>query len=122
MLQLSVFVDTKHAVTKLEIKGSLDSETAAQFTQETRDVFKHETKMLVMDMAGLDYISSAGIREVFKLAKQAKQKNVRCSAVNRQPQITRVFEIVKALPDLRIFKDQEEMDAYLKAMQDDAKL
>jgi len=28
-----------------------------------------------------------------------------------------VFEIVKALPDLQVFKNDAEMDEYLKAMQ-----
>jgi hypothetical protein len=37
---------------------------------------------------------------------------------NRQPQIVKVFEIVKALPDLRVFETDEEMDGYLRTMQD----
>ena len=37
--------------------------------------------------------------------------------VNMQPQIEKVFEIIKALPDQRIFKDIEELDSYLDRMQ-----
>ena len=37
--------------------------------------------------------------------------------VNLQPQIKKVFEIVQVLDQLSIFKDQDEMDAYLTAMQ-----
>ena len=35
-----------------------------------------------------------------------------------QPQIQRVFDIVKELPNLKMFKDQEEVDAYLDAIQE----
>ena len=41
--------------------------------------------------------------------------------VNLQPQIKKVFEIIKALDGMNVFKDQEEMDDYLTAMQNKVK-
>jgi anti-anti-sigma regulatory factor len=41
--------------------------------------------------------------------------------VNMQPQIKKVFEIIKALDGMSVFKDQEEMDDYLTAMQNKVK-
>jgi anti-anti-sigma regulatory factor len=41
--------------------------------------------------------------------------------VNLQPQIKKVFEIIKALDGMNVFKDQAEMDEYLTAMQDKVK-
>ena len=122
MLDLATYVDAKHAITRLEISGSLDTETSAQFAQETAGIFSSSMQMIIMDMANLEYISSAGLREIFKLAKSAKLNGISCAAVNRQPQITRVFDIVKALPDLHVFKDRLELDEYLKSMQDQVKL
>ena len=69
-------------------------------------------------MKHLDYISSAGLRVVFKAAKTLRALGGSVALANRQPQIVKVFEIVKALPDLRVFESDEEMDDYLKAMQD----
>ena len=37
--------------------------------------------------------------------------------INLQPQVQRVFEIIKALDGMNIFKGREEMDAYLADMQ-----
>lgn len=68
-------------------------------------------------MKGLQYISSAGIRSIFKLAKRVKNNNGKIAAVNRQPQVSKVFDIVKALPDMEIFRDDAELDEYLNAMQ-----
>jgi anti-sigma B factor antagonist len=73
--------------------------------------------MLVLDMKRLDYISSAGLRVVFKAAKALRAVGGSVALANRQPHIVKVFEIVKALPDLQVFKNDQEMDEYLKAMQ-----
>jgi hypothetical protein len=35
--------------------------------------------------------------------------------------IDKVFEILKALPDMAVFADDEELDAYLEAMQNKVK-
>ena len=40
--------------------------------------------------------------------------------VNLQPQIKKVFEIVNAMPSMRIFESVAEMDRYLDVMQQKA--
>jgi hypothetical protein len=37
--------------------------------------------------------------------------------VHLQPQIQEVFEIIKSLPGIAIFKDEAELDSYLAARQ-----
>jgi hypothetical protein len=39
------------------------------------------------------------------------------AAANRKPHIDKVFEILKALPDMTVFADEQELDDYLDAMQ-----
>ena len=38
--------------------------------------------------------------------------------LNLQPQVRKVFDIIKALDGMNVFKSQQEMDEYLTAMQD----
>ena len=47
-----------------------------------------------------------------------KEKGGNILMISMQPQIQKVFEIVKALPNLRMFKNWEEVDDYLDAMQE----
>jgi len=54
---------------------------------------------------------------VFKAAKSLRSAGAQLALANRQPQIIKVFEIVKALPDLTVFESDAEMDEYLAAMQ-----
>jgi anti-anti-sigma factor len=71
----------------------------------------------VLDLAGLEYISSAGLRSVFKARKQALAQGHRLLVVGAQPQVQKVFDIVKAVPLSEIFTSNEELDAYLDEIQ-----
>lgn len=105
-------------VIRVALKGELDTLTAPDCERELAAAIRPGMEMLVLDMKELDYISSAGLRIVFKAAKQTKAVGARFALANRQPQIVKVFEIVKALPDINIFRDDAEMDDYLTAMQE----
>ena len=101
----------------VSLVGSLDTNTAPQLDELLERELQPSIDMLVLDMKQLDYISSAGLRSIFKASKQMKQRGGRMGVANRQPQITKVFDIVKALPDLDVFASQAEMDEYLTVMQ-----
>ena len=49
--------------------------------------------------------------------KQLKERGGQASFVHMQPQIQEVFEIIKSLPGVAIFKDMAELDRYLAARQ-----
>lgn len=107
-------------VIRVAMNGELDTLTAPECERELAAALRPGLEMLVLDMKELGYISSAGLRIVFKAAKQAKAQGARFALANRQPQIVKVFEIVKALPDINIFRDDNELDDYLTAMQEKA--
>ncbi len=103
-------------VQRVELSGRLDTLTAPQLDRALDDV-PPDTRMLIFDMTALDYISSAGIRSIFKATKSVQRNGGRAGVLNMQPQIRKVFDIVKAMPDVPIFRNDEEMDEYLDAMQ-----
>jgi anti-anti-sigma factor len=78
-------------------------------------------KELVFDLAGLSFISSAGLRVIAQARKQLRERGGLASFVNLQPQIQEVFDIIAALPGIAIFKDINELDRYLAARQRAAK-
>ncbi len=117
-LQCSLIEQQGGKVIRVAMKGELDTLTAPGCERELLAAVRPGMEMLVLDMKELSYISSAGLRVVFKAAKQAKAAGARFALANRQPQIVKVFEIVKALPDINIFRDDAELDGYLTAMQE----
>jgi anti-sigma B factor antagonist len=78
---------------------------------------KQEYPIQVVDLAQLEYVSSAGVRSLFKARKGASDAGGQLLLVNPQPQVKKVFDIIKALPSTAVFQSQEEMDRYLDAMQ-----
>jgi anti-anti-sigma factor len=105
------------AVLRVSLDGSLDGSTAPQLDADLTARIRSGLNLLVLDMKRLSYISSAGLRVVFKAAKALRPMGGSVAMANRQPQIVKVFEIVKALPDMQVFKSDEELDEYLTSMQ-----
>ena len=113
-------IDVNHKTDELwevSLTGSLDTETATQLDQELGQVFVPGSKKLIFNMSGLQYVSSAGIRVIAKASKKMKENSGAIAMMGLQPQIEKVFEIVKALPNFAIFKDEAEADEYFDAMQ-----
>ncbi len=117
-LTTTVSIEPEHSMARVRLAGGLNTDTAPGFEERLRSVIADGHALVVMDMKDLDYISSAGLRVIFKAAKQTKAAGHRLAAANRKPHIDKVFEILKALPDMAVFADDEELDGYLNAMQD----
>ena len=80
-------------------------------------VLASDIQSLVLDLAELEYISSAGVRSIFKARKALASRSGKVLVLNPQPQIKKVFDVVKAVPLNEIFSSAEEADAYLDMMQ-----
>ena len=116
-LSTTVIIDEKKSVARVALAGALNTDTAPGFDQELQTVVSQGLDLTVLDMKELDYISSAGLRVIFKAAKQTKAAGHRLAAANRKPHIDKVFEILKALPDMAVFANDQELDDYLDSMQ-----
>ncbi len=116
-LNTSVAENVEKSMLRISLAGSLDSDTAPQLEPVLDEAIAGAAELVVLDMAGLDYISSAGLRVIFKASKALKAAGRRLAVAKRQPQIEKVFEILQALPDMAVFANDEELDDYLGAMQ-----
>jgi len=120
-LQIEVIERTKGVIVA-SFSGSLDSNTYQELLDKVIPALNAQAQVLVLDMEALEYISSMGISAVLKAKKAVEEKRGTFIMVNLQPQIKAVFEIVKALPSMRVFRSLEEADGYLTEMQRRARL
>ncbi len=120
-LTTNVAVDEDNSVARVALIGALNTDTAPAFDIRLQEIIAQGYQLTVLDMKDLDYISSAGLRVIFKASKQAKGAGNRMAAANRKPHIDKVFEILKALPDMAVFANDQELDDYLDAMQNKVK-
>ena len=117
-MSLTVKVDEKapgiHVVSPI---GSLDIMNYTTLQKEIDSLLQKSPQVIIFDLKDLDYITRSGVGVIIKTRKIMKNNNGQVLLVNLQPQIEKVLEIIKALPDQQIFKDIEELDSYLERMQ-----
>ncbi|MDP5054483.1 MAG: STAS domain-containing protein [Congregibacter sp.] len=109
--------DRDKSLLRVGMIGGLNTDTALAFEATLAGAIADDWQMVLLDMRELDYISSAGLRVIFKAAKRLKSTGRHLAVANRQPQIEKVFEILQALPDMHVFASDAELDDYLDAMQ-----
>lgn len=97
--------------------GIINSLTASLLEEKLDRILQKTPSLIAMDLAELTYISSAGIRVMVKTQKALNKTDGKLMFMHLQPQIRKVFEIINALPSMKIFASMEEMDEYLDTMQ-----
>jgi anti-sigma B factor antagonist len=102
---------------RVSLAGNLDTDTAPQLQARINKSVDSSVHVLILDLKDLKFLSSAGLRVIFMSRKMMENRKGKLMLVNLQPQVHRVFEIIKALNGMNVFKDREELDAYLADMQ-----
>jgi len=103
----------KDYVYSVDLKGPIDNDTHHNLEDELREIIDDNTKAIVLDMEGVDYVSSIGIKVILWAKKALKAKNANFAMTNLQPQINKVFDAVNILPMFDIFDDMTEADKYI---------
>ena len=101
----------------VEPSGQIDGNTYGILEKELDAIVDQAPSLIALDLAAVDYLSSAGIRVILKTKKALAAGGGRLVFMHLQPQIRKVFEIIEALPSMRVFKDIQEMDEYLDRIQ-----
>jgi anti-anti-sigma factor len=103
---------------KVKLSGTLDTQTAATLDRRMDPIVTDpKVRTLVLELHELNFISSAGMGSIAKIKKAIAGNRGSVVTVGAQPQIVRVFDIVKLLPKETVFTTIEEADAYLAAIQ-----
>ena len=117
-MALNVLVTENRSFSRtLRLEGRLDSETAPLLDEELAKVVNSTATVMVLNLADLEYITSAGLRSIFGAQQSMAKRAGRIVLVNTQPQVQKVFDIVKAVDLGAVFVSIEELDEYLDAMQ-----
>jgi len=117
-MPLNVRVVEGRSFTKtVTLEGRLDNETVAALDRELDAVLQSAVRVLVLDLSGLEYTSSAGLRSFFRAQKSMKARAGQVLVLNPRPAVQKVIDIVKAVDVNQLFRSVAELDAYLDAMQ-----
>ncbi|MDP3789339.1 MAG: STAS domain-containing protein [Candidatus Omnitrophota bacterium] len=115
---LAVSVEKKvEGVYLIRVKGRIDSDTHLILDRKIKPALLSSTKLIILDMEYVDYISSAGLSVIFQVKKILESNKGSLFIASLQPQVKKVFEIMKALPTQNIFQNIAEVDSYLDMVQ-----
>ena len=117
-MALNIQIDARDdGMTVVTLDGRLDTDTYLELENRITPIFATPPKVVVFDMTNLAYISSMGLRTIFKARKAIEAKKGKLVMTNLQPQIAKVIEIANALPKSSVFSSVEEADRYFATMQ-----
>ncbi len=92
----------------VSVTGRMDAVSAPDFDKQVeKEIDKGET-CFVLDLSGLDYISSAGLRSMLTLAKKLKSKEGGLVLCGLQEMVTEVFEVSGFTTIFEIFGSLKE--------------
>ena len=93
-------------VVTLKVSGRLDTETSSQFREEMKQIPQNAEK-LIFDFTDVNYVSSAGLRELLVCRKQ--YPGDRMTIINVQENVYEVFEMTgfDAIIPVEIAKDHD---------------
>ncbi len=94
-------------VAALSVSGRLDASTASELEKSLIDLFDAGEKFFLVDFAGLEYISSVGLRVLLMSAKKAKAAGGKVVLSGLQEHVSEVFEIAGFTAIFEIFDDSD---------------
>jgi anti-anti-sigma factor len=81
------------SATVVSVTGRMDAITAPQFEKTLHEMIDSGETRFVVEVAGLDYISSAGLRGILAIAKRLKGKEGLLCFANVEGTVKDVFDI-----------------------------
>ncbi len=100
------------SATTLKIVGRVDSSVAKALEQKVLDVASRDGH-IVVDLGGMHYVSSAGLRSFIILAKNARAKNQTIALAGMSDEVGEIFEISGLLELFQIYDSVEAAVAAL---------
>ena len=92
----------------VSVTGRVDAVTAPEFEKGLLALMAGGDHTLVLNLAGLEYISSAGLRSILSTAKQLKAQNGTMLFAGLQGPVKDVFKISGFGSIFKIFETEEE--------------
>ena len=90
---MDVICEKRDGSSVLKVSGRMDVVFGPTFEKECQELIEAEEKKLIIDMSGLEYISSAGLRSILSSAKKMKAAGGSMQFCGLQGVVKEVFEI-----------------------------
>lgn len=113
MSMLSIETDNTQSVSVMRVKGRVDSDTAPELDEALTRLLNDKKNKIVLNLEGVEYLSSAGLRAMVKALKDAQNLSgdVHLASVSEPIEV-----ILRTVGMMQMFKmypsDQEAMASF----------
>ena len=108
-------VSKHNDVTIAEIDGRIDGTTARDFEEKVTATIEGSDRPLVCDLAGVSYISSAGLRSILVVAKRLSKEGNFFTVCGQTGTVAEVFRISGFEKIIPMHKSREDAIAAAEA-------
>jgi len=113
---LSITAETQDDVLVVTISGRLDAPASSAVKGKLEEVVNESTQKVVIDLGGMTYIGSAGLREFFLTGKNLARNGGAMVLCDLQPPVQRIFDISGLPTSYPIVATREEAIERVKTL------
>jgi anti-anti-sigma factor len=104
---MEISVRKEKNVSVVSVTGRMDAVTAPEFEKNLSELMSKGEKKFLVNLAGLEYISSAGLRSILVIAKQSKAGQGEVIFFGLRGPVEEVFKISGFHSIFKIFDSEE---------------
>lgn len=112
---MKIIQNEENGIVNLSINGRLDAVSAVEADKEFNSVLDSGKTKLLINLAELEYISSAGLRVLLVVAKRIQQKGGKVVLCKLAENVKEVFEISGFSSIFKIFSSPDEAKSFLNS-------
>ncbi|CAG0989458.1 MAG: STAS domain-containing protein [Anaerolinea sp.] len=105
---MNVNVSEMRRVVLIEVVGRVDSTNASKLGDSFNEQIDAGRKMLVVDLSRVEYMSSAGLREMVAAAKKLRNDNGDLRLASPSPRVQEVLELAGLNMIFQVYPTQVE--------------
>ncbi len=110
---MSIQVEDRQGVAVVHVEGDLKGDDGGDFARQTADLLTQGYTRIVIDMAGVGMISSAGLGDLVQLTARANSQHARVVLAAPTPFVLGVFDATKLS---KFFEMHDQVDDAVKAL------
>ena len=107
MTMLSIETDQLQNVSVIKVKGRVDSETAPELDDALTKLLQDNDK-IVLNLAGVEYVSSAGLRAIVKAYQRANKSGGNVHLASASKAVEGILLTVGMMQMFKMFSTSEE--------------
>ena len=105
---MNISFEEKDGILIFNLEGRMDAITVSHFEETFRTKLDENASKLLINLVGLEYISSAGLRGILIAEKASRAKKATLAFCSLQNMVAEVFKISGFNTILKIYATQED--------------